>query len=219
VPGLAVRKVDAADPVEAGAHIRYTIYISNTAASAINDIWVLDELPAGTYYFSSNPQGQVSGNTVGWSIASLNAGASTTLQLELGTYSTSAGTVTNNVTASAPGATTADDNETTTVVASPETATPTATRTATPIATYTATLTPAPSRTATATEVPTITNTPVAPTVTPVATFTATPTGVPTATPTVTATPPSVRYWLYLPLLLKAPPSQGYQPHPGVLGW
>jgi uncharacterized repeat protein (TIGR01451 family) len=213
-----VRKVDAVDPIEAGSHIKYTIYISNTAGSAINDIWVVDVLPSGTYYLSSNPSGQYSDNTVGWSISSLNAVASTVLLLELGTYSTSAGTVTNNVTASAPGAITANDSETTTIVAPPATATPTATRTATPIATYTATWTPIPSRTATATGVPTITYTPEAPTDTPVATFTSTPTGVLTATPTVTATPPSMRYWLYLPLLLKTPLSQGHQPHPGVLG-
>jgi uncharacterized repeat protein (TIGR01451 family) len=234
--GLDVRKVDAPDPVEAGSHIVYTIYITSTAGFVINNVQVVDVLPSETYYLSSNPVGQYSAGAVTWNIASLNAGASTTLLLELGTYSTFAGIATNSVTASAPGIITVGDSEDTTVVAPPETATPTETRTPAPTATHTATSTatatvPAtatatPSRTPTATEVPTLTHTPVAPTATltasatPLATATATPTGVSTATPTVTRTPTSRRYWIYLPLLTKrAPQLQEHLPKPGLLGW
>jgi hypothetical protein len=229
--GLAVTKVDSADPVEVGSHINYTIYLTNTAAIAISDIFVLDTLPSGTYYVGSNPTAhEYSAGQVGWSIPSLGAGTSTTLLLELGTYSTSAGTVTNSVTVSAPGAITTEDSETTTVVAPPETATPTTTGTTMPNATHTATsvltATPNPSHTPTATQTPTLTQTSPMPTttLTPsatlVATLTATATGVPTATPTVTPAPTLRRYWIYLPVVIKAAPQ--LQAHPsglGAVGW
>jgi hypothetical protein len=222
VQGLDVLKLDAMDPVEAGSHINYTIYITNTAGFTISDVWVEDVLPGGTYYLSSSAGGQYSSGAVGWSIASLSAGAGTTLLLELGTYTTFAGTTTNNVNASAPGIITAGDSEDTTVLAPAATATPTTTQTAVPTATPTATSTatatlPAtatPSRTATATEVPTQTHTPAAATEVPTqthtpvagtATLTATLPIVPTATATATITPtPTLgRSWLYLPVLVK----------------
>jgi uncharacterized repeat protein (TIGR01451 family) len=208
--------VDAVDPVEAGSRIVYTIYVTNTASSAINNVQVADTLPAGTYYFSSNPAGLPSDGTVTWNIASLSAGSSSTLVLEVRTYSTFSGATTNYVTVSAPGVNPASDSETTTVVGPGDTATPTATRTPTPTATHTTTYTPTatltPSRTPTATWTLTPTHTSVAPTATatqsptPTATVTATPTGGLTATPTVTLTPTSRRYWLYLPLLTKKVP-------------
>jgi uncharacterized repeat protein (TIGR01451 family) len=220
-----VRKVDDADPVQAGFHIHYSIYITNTAAAVINNVSVIDTLPSQTYYVNSNPGAEHSGGTVTWSIASLNAGAGVKLLLELGTYSTFSGTVTNNVTASAAGIVPAQDSETTTLNTPPATATPTVTGTPTPTATGTATSVPTatatPSRTPTATQSATPTQTP-APTATPTPSHTPTATEVPTPTPTlpaatatltpsatwvptVTATPTSRRYRVYLPLLLKTP--------------
>jgi len=80
----------------------------------------------------------------------------------------------------------------------------TETVTPTPSATLTVTSTPTPTHTATPSSSPTITPS-SSPTITPSSspTFTATPTLTPaTATPTPSATPPpTVRFWLYLPLI------------------
>jgi hypothetical protein len=189
-PGLAVRKVDSPDPAEAGYRIYYTIYITNTSGSAIEDVQVTDLLSTDTYYVSSDSAGQYADGMVFWSIASLNAGSSTTLNLVVGTFSVFRGIASNSVTVSAPGVSSASDTETTEVVGPP--GEPTRTRTPAPSPTQTATPTDTPTSTATPTDTATPTHTPTAtdtPTITPTRTASATPTNTATASPTATVTP------------------------------
>jgi uncharacterized repeat protein (TIGR01451 family) len=204
-PGLDVRKVDNPDPVEAGYRIYYTIYITNTGGFVIDNVQVVDVLSSDTYYVSSDPVGQYADGMVFWSIASLDVGASSTLNLVVGTFTVFRGIASNTVTVSAPGVSTASDNETTEVVGPPgeptrtRTATPTATQSATPTDTPTSTATPTqtltPTHTATATQTPTVTLTRTASaTATKTATASATvATSTPTDTPTVTPTPTQTR--------------------------
>jgi len=204
VPGLALRKVDATDPVQITWRIGYTIYITNTAWFPINNVEVRDVLPSEAYYLSSSDGGQynASENAVTWNIASLSAGASTSLLLEVRTYSTAEGTIINNVAASAPGIIPASDSETTTMIDPTVTATSTATNT--PTMTPSPTATPTHSPTATHTPTHTPTRTPTTPLATPTRTMTRTPTA--THTPTITLTPTPTRYWIYLPVLRRAMP-------------
>ena len=189
MPGLEVHKVDNPDPVEAGSRVYYTIYITNTTWSVIDSLQVVDTLPDGTYYISSDPAGQYAGDSVTWNVPSLDVGAHSTLSLVLGTYSIFRGTVSNDVRASGAGVNPVSDTETTTIVGPP--GEPTATHTPTPTVAETATVTPipiytlTPSHTAVATQTAIATASPT-PTVTIVATATASPT--PTVTLAATAT-------------------------------
>ena len=200
MPGLALQKTDNPDPVRAGSRLWYTIQVHNTASFALANVHITDTLSSSTYYLSSEPSGVYRDGSVSWTLASLPAGASTTLHLEVGIFSTTRGTITNTVAASAPGIIATSTSETTTVMAPlppPPTATetspmPAATETPTPTATWTLTPTETEAPTPTATQEFTATPTPTATstwTPTPTATWTPTPTETQAPTPTATEQP------------------------------
>jgi len=184
---LEIAKTDLTDPVPATHYIKYTVVVTNTAGTTADTILLTDTLPAGTYYVGvpANASWTHQGGVVTRTIHSLLAGASTSVQLWLGTHSTTRGVVTNLVAAQWDTCV-VSGTETTTIVGPPP---PTATPTQTPTPTYTPTPTATATSTQTETPTPTATATPTG-TLTPMPTPTGTlPTPTRTATPTATATP------------------------------
>jgi len=200
---LEIAKTDLADPVPATHFIKYTVVVTNTAGVAADTVLMTDTLPAGTYYVGvpANEGWTHQGGVVTRTVSSLLEGASISVQLWVGTHSTTSGVVTNLV--EAQWDTCVVSGTETTIITGPPpptdtpTMTPTATRTPTPTATATSTPTATPTPTATATDTLTPTPTPTGTLPTPTstatptetATPTATPTGTPTATPTATLEP------------------------------
>jgi uncharacterized repeat protein (TIGR01451 family) len=80
-PVLAISAADAPDPVAAGANITYTLSYSNTGNMNATGLVLSDTLPANTSYVSSTPAGTLASGTVTWSLASLNAGATGSVQV------------------------------------------------------------------------------------------------------------------------------------------
>ena len=181
--GLEIAKTDLKDPVPATHHIKYTIAVTNTASLTAGTILLTDTLPAGTYYVSvpANAGWTHQGGVVTRTVSSLLAGSSTSVQLWLGTHSTTRGGVTNLVEARWDTCV-VSETETTTITVPPP---PPASATPTPTATNTPTATPTPTNTSTATQTPTHT---LSATNTATATQTATRTATATPTPTATGT-------------------------------
>jgi len=191
VPRLSIAKADVFDPVVGGHRIEYVITVQNIGGGELRNVQVTDTLPGNTYFLLADEGGVYANGKVTWTVPSLSAGASKILHLDVGTFTTFSGQVTNSVVAQADSAVVMD-SETTEVIA--PTAAPTNTPTATALDTLTPTATPTPTATTTGTETPTATLTGTAtwtPTITPtpVASYTATPTSTETATPTGTLTP------------------------------
>jgi uncharacterized repeat protein (TIGR01451 family) len=80
-PNLSIAATDAPDPVNPGANITYTLSYSNTGNTSATGVVLSDTLPANTSYVSSTGGGALSSGTVTWSVASLSAGASGSVQL------------------------------------------------------------------------------------------------------------------------------------------
>lgn len=57
-------------------HFNYGITVSNPARMQADDVTVRDNLPNGIEYVSSNPPASVSGQTLSWSLGTLNGGMS-----------------------------------------------------------------------------------------------------------------------------------------------
>ena len=179
--GLEIAKTDLKDPVPATHYIKYAIAVTNTASVTAGTIMLTDTLPAGTYYVSvpANAGWTHQGGVVTRTVSSLLGGASTSVELWLGTHSTTRGVVTNLVEAGWDTCM-VSGTETTTITVPPP---PPASATPTPTATNTPTATPTPTNTSTATQTPSHT-----PSATNTATATQTATHTATATPTPTAT-------------------------------
>jgi uncharacterized repeat protein (TIGR01451 family) len=86
-PLLAIAATDSPDPVAAGSNITYTLSYSNTGNMNATGLVLSDTLPANTTYVSSTGGGALSSGTVTWAVASLNAGASGSVQLVVKTAS------------------------------------------------------------------------------------------------------------------------------------
>ncbi|PYT15718.1 MAG: hypothetical protein DMF51_06235, partial [Acidobacteria bacterium] len=121
-PVLTVVSADAPDPVAAGASLTYTLSYTNTGNANATAILLTDTIPANTAFVSAG-SGTLSGSVVTWSIGSLAAGASGTVQLVVRVASPLAnGTVIHNQTYSVASAQTAAVNgvdDTTTVTSAP----------------------------------------------------------------------------------------------------
>src|SRR5206468_2190262 len=79
-PVLTVVSADAPDPVAAGANLTYTLSYTNTGNANATAILLTNTIPANTAFVSAG-SGTLSGSVVTWSIGSLAAGASGTVQL------------------------------------------------------------------------------------------------------------------------------------------
>jgi len=80
-PVLAISATDAPDPVTAGGNLTYTLSYSNTGNAGATTVVITDTVPANTTFVSATGGGTLSGSAVAWSIASLAAGASGSVQL------------------------------------------------------------------------------------------------------------------------------------------
>lgn len=74
---LSVSKFTSVSQAVPGSVVPYTITVSNTGDADATDVEIVDELPAGLTYVSSNPAGKVEGNKVTWK-ATVKAGGSVT---------------------------------------------------------------------------------------------------------------------------------------------
>ena len=76
-----VTATDAPDPVAAGATLTYTLSYSNSGNVTATGVVISDTVPANTSFVSATAGGTLSGSVVTWSIGSLAAGASGSVQL------------------------------------------------------------------------------------------------------------------------------------------
>src|SRR5439155_367266 len=81
VPVLAVSASDAPDPVVAGGTITYTLSYSNTGNSGATGVILADTIPVNTTFVSATGGGSLSAGVVTWSIGSLAAGGSGSVQI------------------------------------------------------------------------------------------------------------------------------------------
>jgi uncharacterized repeat protein (TIGR01451 family) len=80
-PVLTISMTDAPDPVAPGSNITYTLAYANTGNSNASGVVLSDTLPANTTFVSATGGGTASTSVVTWSIGTLNAGASGSVQL------------------------------------------------------------------------------------------------------------------------------------------
>ncbi len=80
-PVLALTLADAPDPVAAGGNITYTISFANTGNANATGVVVSDTVPANTTFVSATGGGTPASGVVSWSIGTLNAGTSGSVQL------------------------------------------------------------------------------------------------------------------------------------------
>ena len=73
---LNFSKSDSPDPVASGDDLTYTLCYDNTAnATAVNNVLITDDIPAGTTFVSATGPFSTTPSTVTWSISSVPAGA------------------------------------------------------------------------------------------------------------------------------------------------
>jgi uncharacterized repeat protein (TIGR01451 family) len=80
-PVLSIVAADAPDPVQAGANLTYTLSYANNGNADATGVVISDTLPASTTFVSATAGGNATGSLVSWSIGSLAAGASGSVQL------------------------------------------------------------------------------------------------------------------------------------------
>lgn len=81
-PGLALKKTGPEQQV-ATQPAAYQITVHNPGTAPVTNLVVTDSLPAQTTFVSASNGGKLDGNTVRWSLGTLAAGASQTLELVL----------------------------------------------------------------------------------------------------------------------------------------
>ena len=111
--GLEVTKTGAAEAA-VGSQVTYTIEVTGTGTGASTGIQLVDTIPAGMSFVSSDPAGTVSGNQVTIALGTLNPDESSTVSIVLQANQT--GDQTNSVTATSTEGASATDEATTTVV-------------------------------------------------------------------------------------------------------
>ncbi len=90
-PVLGISATDAPDPVLAGANLTYTLSYANTGNAGATAVVITDTVPASTTFVSATGSGTLSGSVVTWSMGSLAAGASGSVQLVVAVASPLAG--------------------------------------------------------------------------------------------------------------------------------
>ncbi|MBZ2196747.1 DUF7507 domain-containing protein [Occultella gossypii] len=101
VPGLT--KTDGVGVVAAGETTTYTIAVSNPlVGETLTDVTVTDPLPAGATFVSATEGGSATDGVVTWTIASLPAAATVSLEVVVQAPADASAQMTNVVTATAP---------------------------------------------------------------------------------------------------------------------
>jgi len=78
---LSITKTTDKDWIAPGDDISFTIKAVNIGNSLLNAVNIVDTLPSGMSYVSDNSDGNPSGQTIQWSIGTLNPGDSKSIQL------------------------------------------------------------------------------------------------------------------------------------------
>jgi uncharacterized repeat protein (TIGR01451 family) len=81
VPVLSVGKSGAPDPVSAGSNITYTLTYNNTGTADATGVTITDAIPANTAFVSATGAFSISGGVVTWTIGTLGAGVTGSVQL------------------------------------------------------------------------------------------------------------------------------------------
>ena len=81
-PKLEVRKTGPA-AAGVGSDLRYQITVSNPGGVAAEGVQLVDEIPTGAEYVSSNPPAQVAGSKLTWIVGNLPPGRSQSFQVDL----------------------------------------------------------------------------------------------------------------------------------------
>src|SRR5262249_53537427 len=81
VPTLTIAASEAPDPVAAGGNLTYTITYGNPGPGSAPGVVIPDAVPANTTFVSATGGGALSGGTVTWTIGTLAAGASGSVQM------------------------------------------------------------------------------------------------------------------------------------------
>jgi len=81
-PVLNISKTDSPDPVVAGSNLTYSLSFSNTGNAAATGVVITDVVPANTTFVSATGGGMLgTGGVVSWSIGTLAAGATGSVQM------------------------------------------------------------------------------------------------------------------------------------------
>ena len=80
-PTLTLTIAESPDPVQAGSDVTYTLSYANTGTAGATSVVITDTIPANTTFQSANAGGVRSGSTVTWSIGSVAAGGSGSVQM------------------------------------------------------------------------------------------------------------------------------------------
>lgn len=102
VPAIAFDKVVDRATASQGDTLTYTVHVENVGTAAATDLLVADTIPAGTTFVSADNGGTESNGSVSWALASLAAGASADLHVQVTIDATTVGTLINHVIVSNP---------------------------------------------------------------------------------------------------------------------
>jgi len=80
-PTLTISKSDSPDPVNTGYNLTYTLSYHNTGAADATGVTISDTIPTHTTFYSATNGGSLSGSVVTWSIGTVAAGGSGSVQL------------------------------------------------------------------------------------------------------------------------------------------
>ena len=97
VPAIAFGKVVDRATASQGDTLTYTVHVENVGTAVATDLLVADTIPTGTTFVSADNGGTESNGSVSWTIASLAAGASADLQVQVTIDTTTVGALINHV--------------------------------------------------------------------------------------------------------------------------
>jgi uncharacterized repeat protein (TIGR01451 family) len=103
---LSTAIVGVPEPVTAGFDVQYTVTVTNNDETSVADVEVTDTLPAGTTFVSASP-GCVGTGPVTCSLGTIAGGSSTSVDIVVGTPTSSAGTTITDSAVTTPGGSTA----------------------------------------------------------------------------------------------------------------
>jgi uncharacterized repeat protein (TIGR01451 family) len=80
-PVLTISKSESQDPIAAGALLTYTIAYQNTGTASATGVTISDTVPTNTTFSSATAGGTLNAGVVTWTIGTVTAGASASVQL------------------------------------------------------------------------------------------------------------------------------------------
>lgn len=93
--GIAISKIDSADPVLAGGSLTYTLFVSNPGPSDALAVVVTDTLPAEVAFVSAAPSQTSGPNPLVWNLGTIPAGGSRTITVVTTVSQNAGGTIFN----------------------------------------------------------------------------------------------------------------------------